>query len=132
MGGERAKNNPKWQKSSVMLHVSGTILSFMVHHGLLYSYGGKRAKKGPKWQKILSDALHISGTIHLMTIIYGTYLWNNIFRCFFHFLKVLIFWVHKVVKGQKQSRMTKHSVCHASYLRNPSYDCHLWCKHIKW
>ena len=30
----------------------------------------KREKKSPKWQKILSVALHISGTI----VIYGTHL----------------------------------------------------------
>ena len=28
-------------------------------------------KNGPEWQKIMSVALHISGTIHHMIIIYG-------------------------------------------------------------
>ena len=32
-----------------------------------------KGKKWPKWQKILSIALHISGTIHLMIVIYGAY-----------------------------------------------------------
>ena len=35
---------------------------------------GKKAKNSPKWQKILSVVLHISGTIHHMTVIYGTHL----------------------------------------------------------
>ena len=35
---------------------------------------GKRAKNSPKWQNILSVALHISRTIHHMTVIYGTHL----------------------------------------------------------
>ena len=54
-----------------------------------------------------------------MIVIYGTPVQNdNIFRCFFHFLKILIFWVQRGVK-----------LCCAPYLRNHiSYDCHLWCK----
>ena len=37
-----------------------------------------------------------------MTLIYSTHLQNdNIFRCFFHFLKILIFLVHRGVKGQQ-------------------------------
>ena len=37
--------------------------------------GCKRAKNSPKLQKILSVALHISVTIHRMTVIYGTHLY---------------------------------------------------------
>ena len=35
--------------------------------------GCNRAKNGPKWQKMLSVELDISGTIHQMIVIYGTY-----------------------------------------------------------
>ena len=46
---------------------------------------------------------------------------------FFQLFKILIFRVVREVKWQKQSKMTKNSVRHASYLRNhTSYDCHLW------
>ena len=63
-----------------------------------------RGWNGKKWFKItkyLSVALHISGTIHQI-VIYGTLAWNNnIFRCFFHFFKILILWFDRRVKGQK-------------------------------
>ena len=36
--------------------------------------GCKRVKNGPKLQKIPFIALHISGTIHHVTVIYGTHL----------------------------------------------------------
>ena len=37
-----------------------------------------------------------------MIVIYGTHVQNNIIsRVFFDFFKILIFWVHKRVKGQK-------------------------------
>ena len=65
-------------------------LSFMVHMcKMIISLGiycifskfwffrvlvGERAKHGPKWQVITSVALHISGTLHHMTVIYGTHL----------------------------------------------------------
>ena len=80
-----------------MLHLSKMIISsrgFFIFSNFYYSgcQGGKKAKNCPKWQKIMSIALHISGTIHHMTVVYGTHLWNdNIFRCFFHFFKILIF-----------------------------------------
>ena len=86
-------------------------------------YGGKN---GPKWQKILSVTFHMSRTIHHMIVIYVTSVWNdNISKCFFHFLKILIFRVVRRVKGQKTVQNDK------KYLWNhTSYDCHLWytCK----
>ena len=66
--------------------------------------GEKCAKNGPKWQNILSIVLNISGTIHHMIVIYGV-----VHMCkmiispdfFFHFFKILFFWVFKRVKRQK-------------------------------
>ena len=50
----------------------------------------------------------LSGTIHHMTVIYGRHLQNdNIFRCFFHFFKILIFWAYRGVKGQKMVQNDK-------------------------
>ena len=51
---------------------------------------------------------------------------------FFHFFKMLIFWVVRGVKRHKLVQMTKNSVHHASYLRNhSSHDCHLWYTFVK-
>ena len=93
-GGKRAKNGPKWQKiMSVALHIWGTVhhmtviyvCKMMISLGI-FSYlfifffsilifwvhrVPQRAQNGPEWQKIMSLALHISETIHHMTVIYG-------------------------------------------------------------
>ena len=71
--------------------------------------------------------LHISGTIHHMIVIYGTHVQNdNIFRWSSHFFNILIFWVFRVVKGQKMVQNNKKLCCHAPYLRTHiAYDCHL-------
>ena len=46
--------------------------------------GVKRAKNGREWQKIMSVALHISGTILHLIVIYGANVESdNISRCFF-------------------------------------------------
>ena len=61
-------------------------------------YGNKKAKNGPRWQNILFVALHISGTIHHMIVIYGPFVQNDdISRYSFHF-KILIFQVIREVK----------------------------------
>ena len=69
---------------------------------------GNRAKNDPQLEKNVSVTLHISRTIHHMIFICGAQVWNdNISRRFFHFFKVLIFWVVTGVKGQKIVKMTK-------------------------
>ena len=47
---------------------------------------------------------------------------------FFHFLKILIFWVVSGVKGQKKPNMKNENyIRHASYLRNSvGYDYDFW------
>ena len=53
--------------------------------------------------------VHISGTIHHVTVICGKHLLDdNIFRCFFYFFKILIFGVHRGVKGQKTMSVLLH------------------------
>ena len=113
-------------------------LSFMVHpckmiispgicfhiFKILIVWAVKKAKDSPKWQKILSIVLHISGTIHHMTVIYGTHLQNdNIFSCVFHFFKFLIFWVHVGVKGQKMVQNYKKFCLSHSISQEP---CIIW------
>ena len=49
----------------------------------------------------LSVAHQISGTIYHLIVIFGTYISNDgISRCFFHFLKILMYWAVRGVKGQ--------------------------------
>ena len=93
LGGKKAKNSPKWQKSLfVTLHVWETIHHMIVFYdthvwnnisrcffsfskfrffGLL---GSKSVKNGAKWPEILSVTFHISGTIYHVTVIYGMHL----------------------------------------------------------
>ena len=78
----------------------------------------------------MSIALHISGTIHHMILIYGAHVKNNNIY-FFHFFKILIFWVVTGVKEQKTTQNDKKSACRAPYLRNHTSDCHLWCTYVK-
>ena len=68
-----------------------------------------------------------------MIMISGTLVQNdNISRSFFHFFKILIFWVFRGVKGQKIVQNDKNSVCQNLYLSNhTSYDCHLWYTYVK-
>ena len=54
---------------------------------------------------------HISGTVHHLILIFGAHVQNDgISRCFFHFFKILVFWVVRRVKAQKMIQMTKKSV----------------------
>ena len=51
------------------------------------------------------------------------------FSFFFHFFKILAFWVYRQVKEQKMVQNEKKLCLLHSCLRNhTSYDCHLWCK----
>ena len=78
---------------------------------------GKRAKNGLKLQKILSFALHMSGSIYHMIVILCTYVSNvDISSCFFHFFKMLIFQVIREVKGQKMVQNDKiFCLCHSIF-----------------
>ena len=84
--------------------------------------GGKRVENCPKWQEIMSVALHISGTMHHMMVIYVMLVYNNnISRYFFIFSK---FWF---------SGLKKKSIQCSQYLRNwKSYDHDFWCTCVKW
>ena len=98
-------------------------------------YGGKRAKNSPKLQKVLSVALHFSGIIHHILVIYDTLVWNNdISRHFFHFFSILIFWVVRGVKGEKIVQDEKklcllHSISQETYIIWFSFMVHM-CKMI--
>ena len=60
-------------------------------------------------KKILSGALHISGTIYHIIVIYGALVKNyEISRCFFHFFEILIIWVVRVEGGIKGKKMVQN------------------------
>ena len=64
--------------------------------------------------------VHISGTIHHVTVICGKHLLDdNIFRCFFYFFKILIFGVHRGVKGQKMVQNDKKLCLSCSISEEP-------------
>ena len=61
-------------------------------------------------KKILSGALHVSGTMYHMIVIYGTLLQNDdISRFLFLFFKIWILWVvrGRGVKGLKMKKWSK-------------------------
>ena len=67
--------------------------------------------------------LWLSFMVHICKMI----IYPGVFVFFLHFFNILIFLDHRGLKGKKRFRMTKHSVCHAPYLRNhTSYDLQLW------
>ena len=81
--------------TSVKMIISQNVFFIFSKFWFFGLLGVKMAKHGPKWQKILSVALHISGTIHRVTVIYGTHLWNdNIWRCFFILSKFVFLGPH--------------------------------------
>ena len=73
------------------------ILIFWIHRG------GKGQKTVQNNKKIMSVVLHISGTIYHMTVIYicKMIISSSAFSIFF---LILIFWVHREVKGQKMAK----------------------------
>ena len=96
-------------------------------------------------KKKLFDALHISGTIYHVIVLYGTFVLNhNISRFFFNFFKILILWVvvggggrvgegSACVKAKMVQNEKKKSVCCAVCLKNhSSHDHHLWYRSLKW
>ena len=56
---------------------------------------------------------------HYMIAIFGTHVLNDdISRCYFHFVKVLISWVVGRVKGQKMVKNDKHLQMLFSFFQN--------------
>ena len=99
--------------------------------------GAGGAGGGVKWQKILSVMLHIWGTIHHITVIYVCEM--TVSSCVFSilFLKILFFWVHRGVKGQKTVQNDKklcqsHSISHESYIIQLSFVVQVCKLVISW
>ena len=113
----------------------GIVFVFLIFlfFGLLWGGGEgiKRAKMFQNEEK-LCVILHISGTINHRIIICGAQVWNNnIFRFYFYFYKILIFWVFKRVKnGSKWQKL-----CLLHFISQEPYIIWSWimvnmCKRI--
>ena len=104
-------------------------LSLFKNFDFLGPQGHRRAKNSPEWEKILSVALHISGTMHHMIVIMVQICKVMISLSIFFFL-ILKFWFSRRSggwKGKKWPKMTKISVYHTLYFRGHiSHDLHLW------
>ena len=79
-----------WYPAGVFFHFLKILIFWAVRGGGTW---GKRAKNGLKLQQNLSGVLHISGTMHHMTVICGTFvvLYLQMFF-FFIFSKFWLFW----------------------------------------
>ena len=83
-----------------------------------------KGKKRPKYDKKLSVALQISGSIN-MIVIFSTHVWNDdIYRCWFQFLKVLLF---RVVSAENVKKILSHSISQEPYLMRLWFLVH-FCK----
>ena len=124
MGVKRAKNGPKWQKIMLItLHISETIQNmiviywahkqndnfswcfFVFHFSKFWFFWIGRGLSGKKWSRITKNPVFQAPNLrnHLS---YDCHLWHTCKMIiypgiFFHFLKILIFWVVREVKGQK-------------------------------
>ena len=124
---------------------TGTFFIFLKFWFLGLLWG--RVKNSPKWKVKITS---VTGTIKHMIMIFGIVLQNDdISSHFFHFFKILIFWVVKRGKrtknGPKWERILLHSIswkpyiiwlyiiisC-TPYLRTLTYDGHLWYMSVKW
>ena len=86
---------------------------------------GWRGKNRNKITKIVSVALHISGTIYHIIVINDDISWR-----FFHFLKNFEFLACQV-KGQKITKMKNNYIHHTPYIRNSiAYDHDFWYIYI--
>ena len=116
-----------WYKYVKWWYQSGVFFIF-----LNFDFLGKNDKKRPIMTKN-SVALHISGIIHHMIVIYVKLVWNDISSCFFIFSK---FWFSggRGVKGQKMTQNEKkfcllRSISQEPYIISFSYMVHI-CKLI--
>ena len=82
--------------------------------------GGKRAKNGLEWQKIMSVALHISGTIHVNIVQMCKIIIS--LSVFFNVI-ILIFQVVRRLKRKEWPKMLKISLSHLMF-QQPNIR---WC-----
>ena len=99
-------------------------------------YWGKRAKHDLKWQKIVCCTPYLGKHTSYDCVYSWTSLkwWAS--RCFFHFFKILVFWIVRGGKGGgrwgvKRQKMAQNDKKNSVWLFT-SYDCGFWYICVKW
>ena len=97
---------------SFMLHLCKLIISpgnFFIFSKFWF-FGLLGRWKGKKWSKMTKNSIYCTPYLRNHTT-YDCHLCllnDNIFRCFFYFLKILIFWVHRWVKAKNVPEWKKN------------------------
>ena len=116
------KNSPKWQEivfrtpyfrnhASYDRHLWYTSIKwyFQAYFSFFKSFDFSgclgASKNGPKWQKIVSHS--VSQKAYIIRLSFLAHIWKMMTSpdAFFHFFKMLIFWVVRVPKGQKMTNL---------------------------
>ena len=97
--------------------------------------GSKRTKKKVQNDKKFCPSHSISQEPYIIWLSFMVHMCKIIISpdSFFIFSKFWFFGLLGGLKCKKWSKMTKHSVHDAPYLRNKTpFDCHLWSTCVKW
>ena len=100
---------------------------------IFWVVSGVKVQKMAQNDKKLCLLHSISQEAYIIWLWFLVHVWNDdIFRYFFSFFQVVIFWDISGVKGQKMTQNGK-KFCLTLCLRNcASYDCSVWCTYAKW
>ena len=116
--------------------ISLGVFFFFIYINFHFSdcYWVKRAKKWTKMTKKFCRLYFKSHKTYIIWLSFMVHLCKMMISpgAFFHFFKILIFWVVRRVKGQKNSPKRQKTLSFALYLRNhTSYDLDLWYACVK-
>ena len=100
---------------------------------IFWVVSGVKVQKMAQNDKKLCLLHSISQEAYIIWLWFLVHLWNDdIFRYFFSFFQVVIFWDISGVKGQKMTQNGK-KFCLTLCLGNcASYDCSVWYTYAKW
>ena len=106
-----------------MIWSSVVVLKFkmVISSGEFLFFGLIGREKGKKWQK-LCLLCFVSQEPYIIWSSFMVHMCKRIIspKVFFHFLKILVYWVNyfvSVVKGQKMAQSDKKDICSTPYLR---------------
>ena len=93
-------------------------------------------QKSKKWPLMRKNYVSISESAYIIWLCFFLHKFKTMTSpdAFFHFLKILVFWVvrGRGLKGQKMAQ-NNIKICLTSYLRKcTSYDCGFWYTYVKW
>ena len=154
LGGSKGKKGPKWQKklclsplisqepyiiwSSFIVNMWKRIISpgFSSHFFKILIFGinsGEKEQKVAQMTKNFICGTNISGSIHYMSVIFGTQVkWWLLQMLFSFFFKV---WFSGLLGGKREKNGSKRQniLFLTPYLKNrTSYDCGFWYTCAKW